>query len=134
MVLRRSNDLSPVVTVLDVSNPDLLVRLLRDMSDKVNTINTRIDTVETAPKQNLTQQDLNHIQNSLQSTGTHPLNLTGLKGLQGDVSAAVIPLPSLPTGLALQTYKDSQLLLITKSPLELWVVRGGSPNTATQLI
>jgi len=134
MVLRRSNDLSPVVTTTDVSNPDLLVRLLRDMADRVNTINTRIDTVEATPKQNLTPQDLNHIQNSLQSTGTHPLNLTGLKGLQGDVPAAVIPLPSLPTGLALQTYKDSQLLLITKSPLQLWVVRGGSPNTATQLI
>ena len=134
MVLRRSNDLSPVVTVSDVSNPDLLVRLLRDMSDKVNTLNTRIDSVENTPNAPINAQDLNTIRNSLQATGTHPINLTGLKGLQGDVPAAVIPLPSLPTGLALQTYKDAQLLLITKTPLQLWVVRGGSPNTATQLI
>lgn len=134
MARNTGNELPSIVTVSDVSNPELLVRLLRDMADKVSGLNTRINSVVSAPKPGITNKDLAHIQKALQSDGSHPLNITDLQGVQGEVPPAVIPLPAVPTGLDLQTYRDSQLLLITKAPLELWVVRGGNPNTASQIV
>jgi hypothetical protein len=132
-MVRSSIELPDTVTVSDVQSPDLLVRLLRGMADKVSTLSGRLGNIENTPT-SLTNNDLNHIQQSLQSSGTHPLNITDLRGIQGDVPAAVIPLPAVPVGLALQSYKNSQLILVTKTPLELWVIIGGNPNTIKKIV
>lgn len=121
-----------VVTVEDAKNPTLLVRLLRSLADKISELGLRLESVARSIK----TPTFSQIRDSLQATGGHPLNVTGLRGVLSDAQpAAALRYTAAPTGLVLQGLKDSQFILVQNgSGYDLYNVIGGNPNTLFKLI
>lgn len=130
-------DLQPVVvTVEDAKNPTLLVRVLRIISDNISAVNTRLSAAIDQIKQITSKVSISAIQTALQSSGSNPINVTSLRGVLADPQpAGIIRYPAIPTGLLLQSIRDTQTILVQNgSTYDLYTVVGGSPNTLIKLI
>jgi len=130
-------DLQPVVvTVEDTKNPILLVRVLRVIADNISSVNTRLSKAVDQIKQLASNFNLSIIRDSLQATGSKPLNVTALRGVLGDPQlAGLVRFPTTPTGLLLQSIRDTQAILVQNgSAYDLYTVVGGNPNTLIKLV
>lgn len=133
MVLPKSNpDLPIIVTVNDAQNPGLLVRVLRAISDKLVELGSRIDSLASAIK----IPSLTAIRQALQSDGTHPLNITNLRGIAGDPQpAGMLRYNSVPVGLPLQSLRDTQLFAVKNgATYDVYMVVGGNPNSSVLIL
>jgi hypothetical protein len=121
-----------VVTVEDAKNPGLLVRLLRTISDRIATLGNRIEEVA----RSIVVPSMDLIRRALQSDGTHPLNISNLRGIAGDPQpAGMLRYTSSPTGLILQNLRDTQLFAVKNGvAYDVYMVIGGNPNTATLIL
>jgi hypothetical protein len=121
-----------VVTTSDVNNPNLLVRLLRTIVDKLASTGARVENVAGSIKIPTMEQ----ISRSLSASGSDPINVTGLRGVLGDPQpAAAIRYPSVPVAQELQALKDTQLITVKNgTAYDLYFVLGGNPNTLFKLI
>lgn len=121
-----------VVTVDDAKKPELLVRLLRTIVDKLTSLGDRLEVLARKVK----IPSMLQIREALQSTGESPLNVTGLRGVLIDPQpASALRYDAAPTGLVLQSLKDTQLVLVQNgSAYDLYHVLGGNPNTLSKLI
>lgn len=124
-----------IITVTDASSPNLLIRVLRALDDKIQTLAANISAVVAQVAQ-LAKTTPVQLRDSMQSTGATPLNITGLRGVAGDPQpASVLRYPAIPTGLPLQTIRDTQLILVAVgATYDMYTVIGGSPNTLVKLI
>lgn len=125
-----------VITVDDAKNPILLVRVLRIISDNISSLNNRISAVVDQIKQVTSKLNLRVIQQALQANGTNSLNVTALRGVLADPQpAGLTRYPTIPTGLLLQSIRDSQAILVKNgSSYDFYTVLGGSPNTLIKLL
>lgn len=127
-------DETPIpLTEADVKDSNLLFRALKKVTGRLLTLGSRISSLEKAPPP-LTVAEISR---QLQASGAAPLNITQLPGVARQPQLAGAPrLSSTPTGLVLQQYLDTQLLLVgtTSTGFNLNAVVGGNPNTLYQLI
>jgi len=118
-----------VVTQEDVNNPQLLYRLLQVVTDKLVTLGAQTENAgKDVAKKIPSHKD---IKESLQSTGSHPINITGLRGTSADPQLAGTPrFSAVPTGLELQRLQDTQMILVKNgASYDIYTVIGGNPNT-----
>lgn len=121
-----------VVTVEDVTNPNLLVRVLRTMADRLSSLGSRLDNFASTIK----FPSMDQIRSALIASGSNPINVTGLRGVLADPQpAAAIRYFSAPIAQELQALKDTQLITVKNgTAYDLYTVIGGNPNTLFKLI
>jgi len=120
-------------TETDVKEPTLLFRLLRKIVARVVAVAMRVTKLESAPQ----PLSIQRISQELQASGAAPLNITALPGVAKQPQLAGAPrLSSAPTGLVLQQYQDTQLLLVgtASTGYSLQAVQGGNPNSLITLV
>jgi len=88
-----------IPTPRDISDPILLEKLIRTMAEHINQIHPDVEGLKAAVNQptKIDSATMAIIQKRLSSTGSHPLNLTGLPGV---VSQAQIAKPVTTTAIA----------------------------------
>jgi len=125
-------ELPLIITVEDAKSPTLLVRVLRAIADQVSSIGTRLETLANSIK----LPSMAQIRDALQSSGSYPLNLTNLRGVVADPQpASALRYTAAPTGLVLQSLRDTQFVLVKNGTgYDLCTVIGGSPNSLFTLI
>lgn len=120
-------DLPLVITVEDAKNPTLLVRVLRAIADQLTALGVKIEALASSVK----APSFDKVRSSLQADGATPLNITNLRGITADPQpSGATRYAAIPTGLVLQTLRDTQLILVTNgASYDIYTVIGGSPNT-----
>jgi hypothetical protein len=120
-----------IVTEHDVKEPNLLLRFLRKVAQRIGELTDRVARVEGAPV-GITAQDANQ---ALSAQGAYPLNVTGLLGTLAQPQPADVTLfTAAPTGQVLQSLRDGQLVVVSGSPDSLYRVVGGNPNSLSQIV
>lgn len=121
-----------VVTVDDAKNPILLVRLLRKLSEGLAEVSNKVADLIKA----IRLPSVFEIRDSLQSSGSAPLNVTNLRGMLSDPQpSAALRYTTTPTGLVLQSLRDTQFILVKNGAgYDLVTVLGGNPNTLFTLV
>jgi len=124
--------LPTTITLTDVQQPNLLVRLLRNIVASIGALGTKVDSIS-IPK---TTIDYARIARELESSGSFPLNVQGLIGvLANPQPAGAVRLNSDPTGQILQQYFDTQLLVVKNgSNYDLKQVVAGNPSSLVTLL
>lgn len=120
------------ITLKDIGEPNLLYRLLRKLAEAITGLVNRVNNIE----QTKMTVDYGAVRKALQSTGSTPLNVQGLLGvLTQPQPAGAARLTAVPTGSLLQTYYDTQLLVVQNgSNYDLYSVQAGNPTTLIQLL
>ncbi len=119
-----------VITEQDVKDSNLLLRALRKMLGRIADLSRRVVRVEQIP----IPPTLEQIRQALQASGSHPLNTTGLLGVQAQPQPASVSLfTTAPTGQVLQSLRDGQLVYVTSPTPTLYRVVGGNPTTLTPI-